>query len=375
MSQPPSTTPSPAHDQQRQFPCARCGASLAYSPGTSTLQCPYCGTRNTIPQAPSLVREHDYLSELRVLAAASEALHEVLVVKCNACGADVRFAQDVTASKCPFCGSAIVATAVSRKLIKPQYLLPFAITRPQASAAFRQWLAGRWFAPGDLRKLAESESLDGVYLPYWTYDADTTTRYTGMRGDDYWTTETYTSYENGRPVTRTRQVLRTRWSAASGVVADRFNDLLVPGTGALPQDYLDRLEPWDLDDLGPYSDEYLSGFVAHSYDVDLPGGFELAKALMVPTIRRTICQDIGGDHQQIHSTDTDYDHLSYKHLLLPVWLSAYRYHQRPYLFLINARTGEVQGQRPYSWIKIALLILCLAVMLLIIVGFLYNRSG
>jgi len=361
-------TAASASTQQRQFPCKQCGAGLEYAPGTREVTCKYCGAVNEILVDPAAqVVENDFRSALVKLAAA-EPTREVLSVKCNVCGAESQLPPDETADKCPFCGSAIVATAGSTKAIKPGCLLPFYIKKEQAVGSFRQWLAGRWFAPNGLAQRADNEAIRGIYLPAWTYDCQTNSSYTGERGDDYWDTETYTEMENGRPVTRTRQVRKTRWWPVSGDVDNSFDDILVVATQALQEKYVDALEPWDLKDVIPYSDEYLSGFVAQSYQIDLVHGFEEARQIMDGTIRQSICQDIGGDHQRIFSVSTRYDGITYKHLLLPVWVSAYRYQEKTYHFLVNARTGEVQGERPYSAIKIALAVIFAVVIVLILVA-------
>ncbi|HSW40032.1 MAG TPA: hypothetical protein VLL97_11125, partial [Acidobacteriota bacterium] len=211
-----------------------------------------------------------------------------------------------------------------------------------------------WFAPEDLKNYARSEKkLAGVYVPYWTYDSDTTTAYQGERGDHYYAAEAYTAIENGRSVSRTRQVRRTRWTPAAGTVYNSFDDLLVLAGKSLPGKYADSLEPWDLTNLVAYADEYLSGFRAESYQISLSEGFETAKALMAGAVNNSIRQHIGGDEQRIHNARTEYRSIRFKHILLPVWLSAYRFRERIYRILINARTGEIQGERPYSAWKIA----------------------
>jgi hypothetical protein len=202
--------------------------------------------------------------------------------------------------------------------------------------------------------MAEANAIDGAYIPAWTYDSDTDSDYTGERGDDYTDTETYTDSEGK---TQTRTVTRTRWTSVSGEVELHFDDVLVIASNSLPRKYADALEPWDLDHLVGYRDEYLSGFVAESYQIDLPQGFEIAKEIMSPDIRAAIERDIGGDHQRIGSVDTQYSNTTFKHALLPIWISAYRYNDRTFRFLVNARSGEVQGERPYSVIKILLAIL------------------
>ncbi|MHC4947345.1 MAG: hypothetical protein ACYTG1_03670, partial [Planctomycetota bacterium] len=191
--------------------------------------------------------------------------------------------------------------------------------------------------------------LQGLYVPYWTYDSETTSRYTGMRGDHYWVT-----VGSGK---NRRRVRRTRWRPAGGTVRNTFDDLLVLGSRSLPRKHADRLEPWDLEALVPHDEAYLAGFNAESYQIDLEEGFGIACGLMEPVIRATIRSDIGGDTQQIHSVQTEHDAITYKHVLLPVWTSSYRYRDRVYRLLINGRTGEVQGERPWSWVKIVLAVL------------------
>ena len=357
--------PPPPSQQPRQFPCRQCGANLVFAPGTTSLRCEYCGTQNDVAPLVVEIEELDFHAHASGVGAGAET-QETLTVRCNACGAETDFTHDVAASKCPFCGAAIVATAVSRKQIKPRSLLPFHVTKQQADELFRRWVASLWFAPGDLVRIARRTGIDGAYVPAWTYDSDTFSRYTGQRGDDYWDTETYTAIVNGRSERRTRQVRRTRWTSVSGQVSNRFDDVLVLATRSLPPKQARALEPWDLGALVPYRDEYLSGFAAESYQLDLVQGFEAAKGIMAQTIEWTIRRDIGGDHQRIDGVDTRYRDVTFKHILLPVWISAYRYHQRVFRFLVNARTGEVQGERPWSAIKITLLVLLIAAIVAVV---------
>lgn len=366
MSSPQSEAATPT-----QFPCKSCGANLVFAPGTRSLTCPYCGTPNEIAPPEGMVRENDFVAELRRLE--EEAPHaEQLSVKCTGCGAESTLGPNQTAGTCPFCGRAMVAQANSRRLIKPQSLLPFHVSAERAGQLFRTWIESLWFAPGDLKTFAERGGLKGIYTPAWTYDCDTVTHYTGQRGDDYWVTESYTTTVNGRSVRQTRQVRKTRWRSVSGRVDDRFDDVLVMGSKSLPEDILVELQPWDLKSLVPYRDEYLAGFVAESYQVDLGQGFEGAKEIMADEIASHIRSDIGGDHQRISSSDTRYFGITYKHILLPVWLSSYRYKDRLFQFLVNARTGEVKGQRPYSFWKIFFLVV--AILAAIAVGILIAQS-
>jgi DNA-directed RNA polymerase subunit RPC12/RpoP len=349
--------PQPKSTDQNQYPCSQCGAKLDYAPGTSSLTCPYCGFANPIQQSEAPVEELELRAYLD-RAAEEKRSSDAQRIKCGSCGAETTLPPEATSGLCPFCGANMVFSGKVSRLIRPEGLLPFQVTRKDAFESFRRWIQKLWFAPGDLKRYAQSDGrLVGVYVPYWTYDSETTSSYTGERGDYYTVTETYTATENGRSVMRAREVRRTRWTPASGVVANRFDDILILASKSLPRKYAESLEPWDLAGLVPYADEYLSGFRAESYHVSLDEGFDEAKRVMAGTIREAIRRDIGGDEQRIHSVSTQYGKITFKHILLPVWMSAYRFRNRIFRILINARTGEVQGERPYSAWKIAAAIL------------------
>jgi len=343
---------------QKQFPCKQCGAKLEFDPSAATHKCPYCGTENAIPSSEEDIKELDFHSYL-AQAADREQTAENATIKCDTCGAGFTFDGSLTAGECPFCGSSIVARAATTSQIQPKSLLPFAVPKEKALSLFQQWISGLWFAPGKLKQCARAEQsrLSGMYVPHWTYDASTTSFYRGERGDDYTKTETYTERDSeGKTVTKTRQVRKTRWWPVSGVVWGDFDDILILASHSLPKKYADKLEPWGLGELVPYSAEYLSGFRAESYQVGLAEGFEQAREIMDGRIHSDVEDDIGGDHQRVHSVNTQYDDVSFKHIRLPVWISTDRYQDRPYRFLVNARSGEVQGERPWSVIKIAILI-------------------
>lgn len=334
------------------FPCSHCGAELEYKPGTRSLKCPFCSGENEIPEIDESVEEIDFHAMMAELESAQEH-HDALVVHCESCGADCEMAPNTTSQACPFCSSNIVATAKSRKLLKPGSVLPFKVERAAARDKFRSWISSRWFAPSDLKRQAAVEGdavyrnttgLAGLYVPYWTFDANVTTSYTGQRGDNY--TVTTGSGNNRRTQTR------IRWRWASGTVFNSFDDVLVPASHSLPVERLEELGRWDLAQLVPYQDAYLSGYRSESYTVDLAQGFATGREMMLEIVRQTIRADIGGDHQRIHTMNPKFRDVTFKHVLLPVWVSAYRYNGKAYRFLVNARTGEVAGDRPYSAWKI-----------------------
>lgn len=343
--------------------CANCGAELEYAPGTSHLVCPYCGDLDLIPATDGTVQELDYLTFLNKTAADGD-LWDRVDHRCDACGAVVTIGTHVDNDRCPFCGSDIRRPEERRRVVRPRSLLPFHIPQTRALDLFRNWLRRRWFAPGDLKTLARTTRIEGVYMPYWTYDTAVGTHYTGRRGDHYYVTE---SYRDSKGRTQTRRKRKTRWRGASGTVNNAFDDILVMAGQSLPRSFMSKLEPWDLQNLVPFTEEYLAGFRVENYSVSLAQGFEAAQASVEPTIRQTVCRDIGGDVQHISTMQSRWHGISFKHLLLPVWISAYRYRDRPYRFVVNARTGEVIGERPWSWSKIALCALGLAALAAVVI--------
>jgi LSD1 subclass zinc finger protein len=356
-----------AETNQKETICKGCSGKLLFAPGTNHLKCPACGTENEIESSTRIFEELDF--ELFVNNFEKESqTHEVATIKCDGCGALTTFNPNVVSDSCPCCGTPqVVKNATTTHTIQPKALLPFAINQEKAFEQFRIWIKKLWFAPTKLKQYARQlEKLSGLYIPYWTYDSDTSTDYTGEKGIDYHVSESYTTVENGKTVSRTRTVTKTRWSNVTGHVDNLFDDVLVVASKSLPRKYVEKLEPWELENMVPFNESYLSGFKTESYQVDLKEGFDDAKIKMDARIRAAVCSDIGGDRQRIHTLNTIYNNITFKHILLPIWISAYLYKEKVYRFLINGRTGEVQGERPYSWIKITFTALLAGAIILVI---------
>jgi DNA-directed RNA polymerase subunit RPC12/RpoP len=355
-----------------RYPCPGCGADLVFEPKGGSLVCPYCGRKEAIPANAEEVVERSYEEYLKPRSDQLTTIAENAVeVRCDGCGATVTFTPPEVAGECAFCGRKIVAQPRSADpIVAPEGVLPFSVPERQATEEIKRWIASRWFAPNALKKLAYHESVGGIYLPFWTYDVNTTTYYQGQRGEHYYVQESYVETDaQGNRVTRTRQVRRTRWYGASGSVTRWFDDILVPATSSVERKGLASLEPWDLDQLKRYEPVYLAGFKAQRYEITLPNAFEEAKQIMAPAIESDVRRDIGGDEQRIDRLTTSYSGITFKHLLLPVYLGAYRFNGKVFQVMVNARTGEVQGDRPYSFWKIFFFVLFIIAFIAIIAVF------
>ena len=355
--------------EEHRWPCTSCGADLRYAPGQTELRCDHCGHVQAITTTAPRTRARA-LGELdlaRGLAddLPSAASEDVRSTHCPSCGAVVEFQDANHASQCPFCATPVVVDTGSHRHIKPQALVPFALTEAQARVELVRWLGSLWFAPnGVLEYTRKGRAMDGIYVPFWTYDADTHSSYRGQRGEHYYETQTVTVVVNGKSERRQEQVQKTRWYAAQGRVSRQFDDVLVMASTSLPARLGNDLTPWDLAKLESYSPDYLAGFLAEGYTVSLADGQTRAHEVMAGVIEDDVRRDIGGDVQRVESVDTDHSHETFKHILLPIWMAAYKYGGKSYRFLVNGQTGEVQGERPYSWWKIGFTVVLVAALVL-----------
>jgi DNA-directed RNA polymerase subunit RPC12/RpoP len=355
---------------QHQYACSSCGAALEFAPGTSSMVCPYCGAKTAIA-AKTESGKQDYLAYAN---APHQPVAELppFTVSCRNCGKSET--TTALAGRCSACkGSLVVTDDLGGELKAPDGIVPFAIDNKQASDFFRAWSKSRWFAPNAMKRVTSTDTMRGAYLPHWSFDDNTTTDYTGQRGEHYYTTETYTTQENGQTVTRTRQVQHTAWYPAAGRVSRVFVDVLAAGVTQPDAHTLDKLGPWSTAAATGYESEFLSGFDCPRYDVMADAGFGAAKQEMAQVIEQDCRGDIGGDEQQVSSMTTYDADLLFRLLLLPLWLATYVFAGATYHVYVNANTGKVIGDRPYSKVKIALAVVAA---LIVAVGafFLYQQS-
>ena len=352
--------------EAHRYPCEQCGADLRFQPGQTQLVCDHCGHTQAISAAAprQKARAFGEIPLARGLAkdVPEEIREEVRSTTCPNCAAVVEFQGASHATECPFCATPVVVDTGLRRQIKPQALVPFALTEGQARDALTGWLGSLWFAPNRLLDYTrKGRAMAGIYVPFWTFDAATASRYTGQRGEYYYETRTVTVNVNGRSERRQEQVRHTRWHRVSGQVAREFDDVLVMASTSLPERLGNDLTPWDLTHLEPYSPDFLAGFQAEGYTIALADGHQSARARMARVIEGDVRRDIGGDEQQISGIDTRHSDETFKHILLPIWTAAYKYNGKSYRFVVNGQTGEVQGERPYSWWKIGFAVLAVVV--------------
>ncbi|MDH5493868.1 MAG: hypothetical protein OEY14_18100, partial [Myxococcales bacterium] len=332
------------------FPCSGCGApNMRFDASSGALRCEFCGTETAVGREEG----SSSIVERSLEAGLSNALGrgfgaEVRRVACSTCGASVSFDPRQTSTRCDFCGSPhVLEQPADPNLVRPEALIPFSIEQSVARAKFSDWLGGLWFRPSDLKARASVGDVQGVYVPYWTFDSRVDSQWTAESGTYYYESETYWDRDpNGNSIQKTRQVRKIHWRPAWGQRADRFDDVLVCASRGLPEVLADQLRTFNTQSLRPYDPGYLSGFRAEEYGIGLDTAWAKGVSKMEATQRARCSGDVPGDTQRNLNVANHFSEQSFKHILLPIWISSYRYQDKPYRFLVNGQTGEVQGEAP-----------------------------
>ena len=342
-----------------KYPCAACGAQAEWNPSKQLLVCPFCGTSApfTLDAQSGALVENDLAKALRELPDEARGwLAEKRTVQCQSCKAVSVFDPERVGQNCGFCGSpSLVDYTEIKAPIRPQSLLPFKVSEPQVREQIRRWYASKWLAPGALKRRALVDRVRGVYIPYWTFDAQADCPWEAEAGHYYYTTE---SYRDNQGRTQTRQVRHVRWEPAAGRVQHFFDDEPVPGTHG-------EVEPFRTTELVPYGTAFLSGFIVEHYQIVLLDAAQASQDAMTRKLNEMCAAEVPGDtyrNLQIHPV---FSAQTFKHILVPVWLLSYLYGTKTYQVVVNGYDGRMAGQYPKSPWKIALLVLLALIVFLI----------
>jgi hypothetical protein len=338
--------------------CPACGAQAEWNPTKQKLVCPFCGTESpyAIDRATGKVVEIDLVAALRDLPADERGWQTATrSVQCQSCQAVMVFEGDRVGQNCEFCGSpALVSYDEIKAPIRPHGVLPFRVDTARVRDDIRRWWRSKWLAPNKLSKASLVDTVHGLYIPYWTFDAQVHCPWDAEAGHYYYVTVEGRD-SKGRSVTR--QERRVRWEAASGVVDHFFDDEPVPGTQGLPIELLRQVEPFPTQEVVSYDTAFLAGHVVEHYKVVLLDAANQSQEQMQRTLMQLCAQQVPGDTHRNLRIHPVYSGRTFKHILVPIWLLSYNYGRRAFQVIVNGYTGKIAGRYPYSWIKIALLVL------------------
>lgn len=351
------------------LPCPSCGGHLAYSAHHKKISCEHCGYLEEVDDSNDQVVE-------RSLAEAVETIRDFVpedlgkkVFACDNCGANFMVESDKVKVSCGFCGSLNVnVEAYEHNLIQPVGIIPFYISREEALNGFKKWINEGWFHPNKLKKLSEIEDLHGLYIPFWTYDAETSSDWNGQAG--YYYNETVQVRSNGRM--QTQNIRKVRWESRSGHIDHFFDDTLVVASNGLSQTFLEKILPFRLEEVVNFDPRLMIGWEAEVSSIEVDRGYQMAEQIMDHKLRNMCSAQLGGDTQRnLHVTSSKCNQ-TFKHIILPIWLCSYLYNGKVYHFTINGQTGRVNGKKPISWFKIGILVF---LFVLFIFGVWYLRES
>ncbi|MEO8306188.1 MAG: zinc ribbon domain-containing protein [Betaproteobacteria bacterium] len=339
-----------------KFACPACGGEATWNPAKAKLVCPFCGTESPAKEgAAGTVVEHDLVTALRGIGDDVRGWQaDKRQVKCQSCNAISVLDPKRQAQNCEFCGSAqLVAYEETKAALRPESVLPFKVSESVARDRIRVWYGKLWLAPSALAKKALTDTVRGVYLPYWTFDAHVDAEWTAEAGHYYYTTETFE--QNGR--TQTRQVQHVRWEPASGRLQHAFDDDLVCASVGIHPGLLRGIEPFPTGELKPYDSAFVAGWVVERYQIDLIAAAQRARDAMDAQVRAMAAAEVPGDTYRNLAVRADYSAQTFKHILAPVWFLSYTYGARVFQCAMNGVTGAIRGEYPKSPWKVALLVL------------------
>ena len=322
--------------------CSSCGASMTFAPDVGALKCEHCGRIEEVLDK-SFAEEKDFF------AVVDGWDGEACAYKCDSCYAVTVFPKGEIAGKCPFCGASNVLSLQDMAGVKPNAVVPFALTRDEAKVYYKKWIRKRLYAPRKLKKDFVADNVNGIYVPCWTYDTKTYSSYVGRLGEYY-----YVTVGSGK---NRRTVRRTRWYTVSGKWDEAFDDIVVESGEKITQSQLESVMPFSTGRAVKYDAKYLSGFLAERYTLGVRECYELAKNFMERVIKNNIVSRYRPDVIDYLNVNTTYADVTYKYVLLPVWLCSFKYKGKEYGFLVNGETGKTKGKAPVSWLKVLLTVL------------------
>ncbi len=343
-----------------QFRCQNCGSEMVYNPETETLHCDTCDTTKEIEVEDFEIIENNFelalekLEQSKVHITKESVINEV---ECKGCGARSIYNGKVFSDKCVYCGSAYVVLVEEGDYIKPEYVVPFKIDKKIADRKIGTWAKSKFYMNSDFKKTLRTDGMYGVYISYWTFDTNTVTPYSAKKGEHYYV-----------KVNKSMQQ-RTRWKNVRGTHSEFLDDVLVPAVSDKIPNITEQSGRFDTTLAVPYDEQYISGFLAMKYDIELEAAWEIGKEICKERIQLHIKEEIGGDEVASLKMAPNLNDITFKHVILPLWLNGFTYKDKVYTFIVNGQNGSVTGKYPLDVLRVvlsicALILWCIAIWLL-----------
>lgn len=332
--------------QITNYQCPSCTGPLAYSAATGKLECEYCMSSFTPEEIEAFYAQKNEKAESaaqQVQRSEEWNAESMRAYSCPSCGAELLCDVTTAATSCPYCGNPTVVPGQFADTRKPDYVIPFKVEKEAAVEALKQHYRGKPLLPGSFAKENHLEEVKGVYVPFWLFDGEAKADVT------FSTTRSQVHTTPNERVTTTEHYRVER----SGRVA--FEKVPVDGSSKMPDTHMDAIEPFDYEQMEPFSMAYLPGFLADKYDVDAESSAERAKERCRNSAIAAMEETVTGYSTcSIQRADVQIEQSDVRYALLPVWLLSTRWQDKNYLFAMNGQTGKLIGDLPVSKGKLAL---------------------
>jgi predicted RNA-binding Zn-ribbon protein involved in translation (DUF1610 family) len=343
--------PKEAHkDEAMEYECPNCGSAIAYDVSAGGVACEYCGYTAPVQSVHLGRTAAEFEFTLETVSQSERGWGEKRqVLHCDSCGAELSIPKGALTSTCPYCASNQVnVTTCTDENLRPRFLVPFKITGEQSQGLVRDWLGKGWFHPKELSTNTVLARLSGLYLPFWTFDTRIQANWRAQVGYE----KTVRHYNASQKRWENRTKIVWRWE--EGAVSYDIDDFLI--TGSAPQRIshriLKRTYPYDMRGLMAYDPGYLAGWQAQAYETTLTDAWESGKNIMREDARKACVNDIPTQRFRNFSMQVDFGDESWRYILLPIYLAAYRFEGETYQVMVNGQTGTIAGQKPVAWWKI-----------------------
>lgn len=322
--------------------CESCGSNMIYDPKRGVIYCEHCGSSRKINAVRTTERDFNDRPTTKVEEGRQS-------FRCSNCGAVTVFEKGEIATTCPFCGTANTAQADDVPGIKPTAIIPFAISKEDSKQYYLKWIKKRIFAPRVLKKTFTVDKMSGIYIPCWTFDTNTVSKYEGRLGETY--TVTVGSGKNRQTVTK------VRWFHVSGIYERFFDDITIEDSSYINQKSFDKISPFNTNEANAFDASFMAGFKAERYRTGIDECFKRAQEVVQSTVRKAILDRYHADRVDYLNVHTEYNDKRYKYVVVPTWVCSYQYKAKPFNFFVNGQSGKTYGTYPKSPIRVGIAVL------------------
>jgi DNA-directed RNA polymerase subunit RPC12/RpoP len=324
------------------YTCPNCGGPLKFDPAQQKLACEYCGSSFTQEEVAAYFskKEEEAAGAEPVSFTAEESGYteeeaaHMRAYSCQSCGARLYTDENTAVTLCPYCGKPTIIPS-QFKAKKPAEVLPFQITKDQAVKALSDFYKGKPFLPKLFSSENQIEKIQGVYVPFWLYDAT-------MHIDGQYAGERVRQFRSGDDIiTETSHYRLVRRGSMD------FSRVPADGSSSFPNDYMDALEPFDYSKLQPFSSSYMAGYLADSYDQSAEENQNRVDERMRSTITSKTYATTAG-YSSVMPVSVQVRRLKGRvsYVFMPVWMLSTVYQDKSYLFAVNGQSGKTVGSLP-----------------------------